>query len=340
MDWSNLVILFGGSSEERLVSVASAQNLSTHIPEADLIFMDPQGGLHYVSPAELQGHKNPFTTSFNPKAPAFAGHISKALEHLRDKTLILALHGTEGEDGTLQEILEKARIAFTGTGAEASRHCFDKKETKKKAALCHLPVIEDLVFESQELADGLLESFLNQYQKIVIKPVASGSSVGLFIIQNETELKEAKKSIAKQPGRYIAEPFIQGREITVCTREHLDHSLSCLPCSEVRLHQGRQFDYQGKYLGDGVQELTPAPINPEDTLRCQEVALLLHKAMDCYGYTRTDMILTTQGPIILEINTLPGLSRASFVPQQLSANQENLRDFFAQQIMLARSRFS
>lgn len=337
MKWSDIVILFGGASDERMVSVASAQNLSREIPEAELIYMNTTSSLHYVPRTELLAHADPFTKQFIPKVPSFAGHISKTLEHFKDKTIIIAMHGTEGEDGTLQAILEKAHISFTGTGAIASRDCFDKKKTKEIAKTHHLPVVEDLVFQAQE-CEKKLKDFFQVHQKIVVKPVASGSSVGLYIISSNAELQSAIDEIKKLSISFIAEPFIVGREITVCTREKLDRSLGCLPCSEVRVIQGRQFDYQGKYLGQGVQELTPAPIGPEEAQACQNVALHLHKMMDCYGYARTDMILTEKGPIILEINTLPGLSKASFVPQQLEANHETLRDFFAQQVTLARQR--
>ncbi len=339
MKWSDIVILFGGSSDERLVSVASAQNLSKQIPEADLLYMDLSGSLHYVSQVELLAHANPFTQQFTASSPAFAGHISKALEHLKDKTIIISMHGTEGEDGTLQKILEDAKIPFTGTGSQASADCFDKKKTKIKAQTQHLPVIDDFVFRANSFFETELTDYFKAHKKIVVKPVASGSSVGLYIITTSEELQKAILEIKKLSIEFIAEPFITGREMTVCTREKLDHTLNCLPCSEVRVIQGRQFDYQGKYLGQGVVELTPAPITNEESQACQNVALQLHKLMGCFGYSRTDMILTPQGPIILEINTLPGLSKASFVPQQLIANQENLRDFFAQQVTLARARF-
>ena len=159
MNWSDIVILFGGSSDERLVSVASAQNLASQIPEADLIYMNTTNSLHYISRTELLAHTDPFTKQFIPTTPSFAGHVSKALEHLRNKTIIIAMHGTEGEDGTLQGILEKAHIPFTGTGALASGHCFDKKKTKEMAKNIPLPIIEDLVFHATHKCEEDLKDF-------------------------------------------------------------------------------------------------------------------------------------------------------------------------------------
>jgi D-alanine-D-alanine ligase len=341
MDWKNIIILFGGSSEEKLVSVASAQNLLTQIPEAQLIFIDQAGALYDIAPSLLARHLDPFTQPFIPQSNSFAGHISKAIEFFKDKTLILALHGTEGEDGTLQELFEKHHIAFTGTGSTASRLAFDKKKTKEVAEKNHLRIIEDLIIQAPISSDKTqeLESFLKIHNKIVIKPVASGSSVGLFMIENLKALESALSQIQASKESYIVEPFIVGREITVCVRENPQHQISVLPCSEIKVVTGRQFDYQGKYLGLGVQELTPAPIGPEESKACQDMAIKLHQSLNCTGYTRTDMILTERGPILLEINTLPGLSKASFVPQQLIAAGESLRDFFAQQIQLARARY-
>src|SRR5690606_22021876 len=156
--------------------------------------------------------------------------------------------------------------------------------------------------------------FLDTHKKIVLKPVANGSSVGLFIIDSKASLEDAIKKLRPDVGSYLAESFITGREITVGVRQHLDGSITALPCSEVKVNQGRQFDYEGKYLGHGVQELTPAPIGLEETQLCQSLAIAVHKMVGCEGYSRTDMILTDRGPVLLEINTLPGLSKASFIP--------------------------
>lgn len=335
---NHLVILFGGSSEERLVSVASTQNLSLHLPEADLWFMSPKGELHTVSRSELARHANPFTTQFVPTGRPFAGTLDKALELLKDKTVIIALHGTEGEDGTIQALLESQRIAFTGSGAKASRQAFDKKLTKTMALAHHLPVAVDLLVHDPSSSESqiALRDFQKHNPHMVLKPVANGSSVGLFIIKSAADLEAALSKLkTSTAGAYLAERFLDGREITVGVCQLKTGGHRALPCSEVRVIQGRQFDYEGKYLGHGVQELTPAPLGPELTRQCQELAIKLHELMGCEGYSRTDMILTERGPVILEINTLPGLSKASFIPQQVQALNENLRDFFHHQVDLA-----
>jgi D-alanine-D-alanine ligase len=106
----------------------------------------------------------------------------------------------------------------------------------------------------------------------------------------------------------------------------------------VRTAPGGAFDYAGKYLGQGTEELTPAPITAAQRVDAQALAVLAHQTLGCGGYSRTDLILTEEGPTFLETNTLPGLTRASFIPQQLAAAGKDLRAFLLRQLDLARSR--
>lgn len=334
--FNDCIILFGGSSEERLVSVASGQNIAGVIPEATLWYWTKAGKVHEVTHAELAAHAEAFTKEFSPKSPVEAETLESALKSISGKTIIVALHGTEGEDGTLQKMLETMKIPFTGTGAAASEKAFNKALTKAIARDHNVNVAPEVIVENVEPATvKQLENLLTQSKKIVLKPLANGSSVGLHIVASKQDLEKAIPAI-KMSGYlpYVSEPFITGREITVGVREDKNHQLSSLPCSEVRVIQGRQFDYQGKYLGSGVEELTPAPLTKEESEACQKLALAIHKAIGCKGYSRTDMILTENGPVLLEINTLPGMSKASFIPQQLRAAGITVRDFFLEQINL------
>jgi D-alanine-D-alanine ligase len=335
MTFNDCIILFGGSSEERMVSVASGQNLASKIPEAKLWFWGQDGSVTKVSHEELEKHEKPFTHQFKPGSAATFSSMTEALPDLKNKFVILALHGTEGEDGTLQKFFETQNVAFSGSGSTASGLAFDKFLTKELAKKFGIPVAEDLVlkdFSSSNLAK--LDAFYKTHKKIVLKPLANGSSVGLFIIHNEVQLLDAINKIKTGTLHYIAEPFLEGREITVGVWEKKKGEVISLPCSEVRVIKGRHFDYEGKYLGSGVEEITPAEISPDETKQCQDIALKIHQLVGCKGYSRTDIILTDKGPFMLEINTLPGLSKASFVPQQLAAMHVLLRDFFEAQISL------
>jgi D-alanine-D-alanine ligase len=333
--FNDCVILFGGNSDERLVSVASAQNLAANVPEAKLWFLAQDGSVFEVSHQQLGSHQNAFTEQFRPVISPRHPSLEAALSELKNKVVILALHGTEGEDGSIQKLFEDAGVSYTGTKSNASAKAFDKVVTKEIANANGLPLAAELRVERYN--DTELESlnaFFKEHKKIVLKPSSSGSSVGLYIVDTQAALDDSIEKMKKNKIPYLAEEFITGREITVGVRQRADGSVSALPCSEVRVIQGRQFDYQGKYLGQGVEELTPAPLEASDTKKCQELAIKVHTLMGCRGYTRTDMILTDRGPVLLEINTLPGLSKASFIPQQLAANGEKLRDFFLEQINL------
>lgn len=334
--FSDCIILFGGSSEERMVSVASAQNIAKQIPEAKLWFLSKNGEVFQVSNDELALHQNAFTEEFSTNSEAAAKTMTEAFPLVRNGTLIIALHGTEGEDGTLQKLLEEHKISFTGTGSKPSSLAFDKSKTKKLAKDVGIQVVEEItVHEFNQEEKEKVQSLFKKSGKIVLKPLANGSSVGLYIIDSQSQLETAwRKAPLHGFGSYLVEPFIVGREITVGVREMKGGSTSPLPCSEIKVIEGRNFDYEGKYLGQGVEELTPAPLTDLEAKACQEVALKIHQAVGCQGYSRTDMMLTPKGPILLEINTLPGLSKASFIPQQLNVAGMNLRDFFLEQINL------
>ena len=117
------------------------------------------------------------------------------------------------------------------------------------------------------------------------------------------------------------------------------NDLKALPASEIVLNEGHSFDYNGKYLGSGTTELTPAPLTEIEMKRAQQVAIQAHKALGCYGYSRTDMILSGQDVYFLETNTLPGLSKPSFVPQQLQAAGMSVEQFISRQLILAAKRY-
>jgi D-alanine-D-alanine ligase len=173
----------------------------------------------------------------------------------------------------------------------------------------------------------------------VLKPQADGSSHGLIHLKGLDEVEAAAKALAGFQLQYLAEVFIEGRELTVGVVED-EGGPTALPVSEVRLIPGGAFDYAGKYLGTGTEEITPAQLTDAEREAAQALGVLTHRAVGCAGYSRTDMILTASGPVLLEINTLPGMTKASFIPQQLAAAKREVRAFLEQQLALARRRLS
>ena len=336
------ILLFGGTSEERMVSVASAQNLASQWKFDELFFQDNLERVFRVSLQELNAHTNVFKSEFKPPAENQIGtNLGDILPLLRDAVVFLGYHGSQGENGEVQTLFEQNKIYFTGSGAKASHEAFEKDTAKDVMSNTDCLMAEEMriaVSEITEIEDAL-KLFLKKHKKIVFKPTSSGSSFGLFIVDSEVQLEKAIQEIKKSPFKqYLAENFIQGRELTVGVVQIKDELIS-LPASEVILSEGRSFDYDGKYLGSGTKEVTPADLTPEQMQQAQKLAIEAHLAFGCYGYSRTDMILSAQGAYFLETNTLPGLSKPSFVPQQLHAADIAFTKFIEAQLELAEHRY-
>ncbi|HUJ26845.1 MAG TPA: ATP-grasp domain-containing protein [Myxococcales bacterium] len=335
---SDVTILFGGTSPERRVSVASAQHVSAVLDEAEPWFLAPSGAVFPVARDELARFERPFENDFRPAAAAAHATLTEAFDKGGGRVFFVALHGGEGEDGTIQKMLETRRIAFTGPGAEASAHAFDKEVAKQIAGAAGVRIARSVHLSHdparlrRELAD-----MLGAYGRIVAKPVAGGSSVGLYHVRSPEDAERAAKGIEGTGEAYLAEEFVEGRELTVGIVDG-PSGPRALPPSEVLVEIGRAFDYEGKYLGKGTKEITPADVPPEVTRAAQELAMGAHRALGCLGYSRTDLIVSESGPVFLELNTLPGLTRASFLPQQLAAEGTSMRAFLDGQIAIAKAR--
>src|ERR1700730_14172674 len=344
----SIALLFGGTSPERRVSVASAQHVQDVLEQLEpcaLWFEAPDGQIYFPAAADLRAYERPFETDYTPRAfaahPTLAAALDAEAEQVRDSVFFLALHGGTGEDGTIQKQLEARGLAFTGSGSLASARAFDKTVAKQLVRDRGILTAESIVVPQNDVqrARAALEGLLALHGRAVAKPVAGGSSVGLYQVSTPEEAARAAQDVAFADEIYLAEAFIEGIELTVGLVENGD-ALRALPPSEVRLDRGRAFDYEGKYLGKGTIEITPAEVTAEVARAAQEVAIAAHDALGCEGYSRTDVIVSPRGPVFLEITTLPGLTRRSFIPQQLAADGTAIEDFLRDQLALARRRAS
>lgn len=338
----DVVILFGGSSEERRVSVATAQNLAEQLPESELWFQSADGAVTPCERPRLFGHRSPFTEELRLEGGPRWATLEAALDSAEaaGKVFLLGLHGGEGENGTVQKALEERGIAFTGSGSKSCADTFDKEIAKWMAREAGLRTVPSVVLEesSTEKLKEAIERFRAKHDGAVAKPVAGGSSIGLHFIRTADDCEGVAKALSGAPkGSYLLEALVRGTELTVGVIEDANRTPRALPCTEVRLEAGRTFDYAGKYLGQAL-EITPAEIAPDLSAAAQEVGVTAHRAMACFGYSRTDLILSPDGPVFLEINTLPGLTRASFIPQQLAVADVPIRRFLETQLQLARKR--
>jgi D-alanine-D-alanine ligase len=323
-----ITILFGGTNKERLVSVASAQALHSALPEADLWFWDIDDSVHQVQSQKLLGHSRPFEDPLKPDGKGVA--IEQALDQAKaeDRLLVLGLHGGRAENGELQAMCEMREIAFTGSGSASSHLAFDKVAAKQFAAIAGVKAPAGVALDDAEKA-------LAEYGRLIAKPARDGSSYGLIYVNAKQDLV-AVRSAAKTE-EYVIEPFISGVEATCGVLEQSDGSVIALPPIEIIPADGG-FDYTAKYLAKSTQEICPGRFTPDISAQIMDRAIRAHKAMSCRGYSRSDFIVSGKGPIYLETNTLPGLTKASLYPKALQAQGIEFIDFLQGQIALAAKR--
>jgi len=321
-------ILFGGTNKERLVSVASAQALHRALPDADLWFWDVDDTVHAVTSEKLLNHTRPFEVDFKPENRGInlAEALDKAAAEAR--VLVLGLHGGRAENGELQATCEMRGIAFTGSGSASSHLAFDKPSAKRFAAIAGLNAPQGVALEQ-------IDQAFADYGRLIAKPAKDGSSYGLIFVNAKQDLV-AVRSAAKAED-YLIEPFVSGVEATCGVLEQSDGAVFALPPIEIVPAEGG-FDYTAKYLLKSTQEICPGRFAPEVSAAIMDHALKAHRALSCTGYSRSDFIVSANGPVYLETNTLPGLTAASLYPKALKAHGIGFADFLHDQIELARRR--
>ena len=324
-----ITILFGGSNKERLVSVASAQALHAALPEAELWFWDIDDSVHEVQPRVLLAHARPFQDEFSAGNRAF-GNLGQALDRVKadGRVLVLGLHGGTAENGELQAMCEMRGVPFTGSGSASSHLAFDKIAAKRFAAIAGVKVTANVPIEEADAAFA-------EYGKLIAKPARDGSSYGLMFVNSNQDIAAVRNAATAE--EYLIEPFVSGVEATCGVLERLDGSVIALPPIEI-IPGDSGFDYEAKYLAKTTEEICPGRFSPETTRQIMEQAIGAHKALSCGGYSRSDFIVSEQGPVYLETNTLPGLTKASLLPKALQAEGIDFVDFLRDQIALANKR--
>src|SRR5436190_11487300 len=324
-----ITILFGGTNNERLVSVATAQALHSALPDADLWFWDIDDTVHEIQPQALLNHLRPFEEPFRP-GTAGLGDIQHALDKAmaEDRLLVLGLHGGSAENGELQTMCEMRGIAFTGSGSASSHLAFDKMAAKRFAAIAGVSAPEGIALED-------IDAAFAEYGRLIAKPARDGSSYGLIFVNAKQDLVAVRN--AARTEEYLIEPFVSGVEATCGVLEQSDGTAISLPPVEIIPGEGA-FDYTAKYLLKSTQEICPGRFSPEITAGLKDQSLRAHRALSCSGYSRTDFIVSAKGLIYLETNTLPGLTAASLYPKALKAQGIEFADFLRDQIALAERR--
>ena len=223
----------------------------------------------------------------------------------------LALHGTCGEDGRIQAALDLLGVPYTGSGCLASAIAMDKDLTKRLVA----DKVVTPAWQSVTVTEENLEQLTQETQlPVVVKPIDSGSSIGVYIAREREELRMALTESIKLGGRTVLEQYISGREIQVAILKD-----RALPSIEIIPKEGF-YDYENKYQPGAALEVCPAEIPAEWEKRIGDAALTVFRTIGLAVYSRADFIVTEDGtPYFLEINTLPGMTPTSLVPQEAAA---------------------
>ena len=324
-----IVVLAGGLSPERNVSLSSGAMVCQALRDRghQVALVDLFFGLedHKGEPEEL--FNAPIPDSFKKvsrQAPDLeqvrasrkwkdASAIGPGVLDLCKKAdvVYLGLHGACGEDGRIQAALDLLGVPYTGSGYLSSAIAMDKDLTKRLVADKVVTPQWMRVDLTEEQLDGLVEEVS---LPAVIKPVDSGSSIGVFIANDKAELRHALKESVKLGGRVVIEQYIKGREIQVAVLNG-----KALPSIEITPKEGF-YDYENKYQPGAALEVCPAPIPAEWEERIGKAAVAVFETVGLSVYARADFIVTEDGtPYFLEINTLPGMTPTSLVPQEAAA---------------------
>lgn len=249
------------------------------------------------------------------------GEWALSFESLMDNAdvVFLALHGEYGEDGTVQQFLDGIGLPYTGSSARASALGMNKIASSKLFRANGLDVPDWIEVTRNDEWARLRSPF---GYPVVVKPVDRGSSVGVSIVRNEFGMQEALCSVFEISRNAMVQQYVSGREITCAVLEDERGNIP-LPPTEIFPLGAEFFDYNAKYQTGGSKEITPAPITSRETEMVQQIAVAVHEIIGASGASRTDMIIGNDGRIyVLEINTLPGLTPTSLLPQ--AANQMGL----------------
>lgn len=251
-----------------------------------------------------------------------------------------ALHGEYGEDGTVQQLLDTFGMPYTGSGALSSAIALSKHRTKETLSPLNIRMPRGVVIEpnTEEDFERASHVIFNSFSAPwVVKPAASGSSVGVTIVQDFLSLEEALRR-ARQIGRQIlVEEFIRGKEATVGVANHYrdEEVYAFFPVEIVPAEKNSFYDYDAKYISDATRYILPGNFTESEKKELMNMAKQVHKHMGLSHYSRSDFIVAPKGIYFLEINTLPGLTSHSLLPKSVVAAGGKLSDFFSHLIELA-----
>lgn len=286
-----IYVVYGGTSSEREVSL--------------------QSGSAIYEALKQYGYRD--VTLFDLREDNIAELIAA-----KPDIAFLALHGKGGEDGCIQGALELAHIPYTGSGVASSAICMNKVFTKQVLEAAGLPTAKYIELRREYDYDAVCRRLLQEIGlPMVLKSPCQGSSLGVVIVHKEEELRGAVEEIYRYGEQLMAEKFLSGVEVTLPIIGN--EEICVLPDIEIT-SENEFFDYEAKYTEGMCHHIIPARIGEEDRARIVEIGKRAYAELDCCGLARIDFIVDRdEGPVIIEVNTLPGMTAMSLVPDAARA---------------------
>jgi len=351
-----VAIVMGGRSGEHDVSLNSGREVLANIDRKK------------YSPRTVVIGKDGLW-SLDGGAPASMLDVLKDLEGKIDAAF-LALHGPNGEDGTMQGLFHLLGIPYTGSDYYASSLAMNKPRAKDVYRAAGLDVADDIVIRRDELpvephgVAALASTLASRFGlPLVVKTTKLGSSVGVDIVKDVSALAERLTEFLALGDEVLVERFVRGTEVTSPVLDDPETGNPvALPLIEIRPNLAGWFDYRSKYEKKGADEICPAPVDEETTRRCQAVGLAAHRSLGCRGMSRTDMIVepaegtsgrivegtggrigegTSGRIVVIETNTIPGFTQTSLLPQaaaEAGISYSRLVDMLIQETLSRSSR--
>ncbi len=315
----NIALVTGGYSGEAVISYRSAKTISENIDESKWncywIDINPDGWFYTdKTGVNTPVDKNDFSIIDNGNKIIF-------------DAVLIGLHGTPGEDGKLQGYFDCLKIPYTSCDAATSALTFNKRYTVAVAAFAGIAVAKSLhLFKNTPTASSEILNKLSL--PLFVKPNNGGSSLGISKVKEAGDLDAALKKAFNEDDQVLVEEFISGREFTIGVFKTKGEIIT-LPITEI-IPKNEFFDFQAKYEG-ASEEVTPAKLEEDIANKIRIEASKAYSVFNCRGIVRIDFIYNESSgiPYLLEINTVPGQSAASIVPQQVSAMGWTLKEFYS-----------
>jgi len=311
----NIAVVYGGDSSEFVVSVKSSKN----------VFESINPSIYNVWKVQMQGLNWDVLEGDEVIASIDKGDFSfvRNGEKIQFDFAYITIHGTPGEDGKLQGYFDMVKIPYSTCGVYSSALTFNKYFCSNYLRNFGVPMAKSVrLFKGDAIdTDKLVEEL---GLPVFVKPNAGGSSFGVTKVKEKSQLLAALEMATKESSDILVEEFLDGPEFT-CGLVKLSNQEILFPVTEV-IPQNEFFDFEAKYTVGKTDEITPARISPELTDKIQQLSSRIYDLCDCSGIVRIDYILKDGEFYFLEVNTTPGMTATSFVPQQIAAMDRKLGD--------------